>query len=131
MRHINEQCSSATKHKLFNVCATRWVERIKGMEVFSELYVAIVHALDQMHLNIDKVCNADTSSKALPLLKVITSFEFMAAFMITKNIFLMTLPVTQLLQGRTNDIMDGVHMIDALKTHAAMIRSAVKFSHAK
>ncbi|XP_057316227.1 52 kDa repressor of the inhibitor of the protein kinase-like [Hydractinia symbiolongicarpus] len=130
-RNIKEHCPSATKYKLFNVCATRWVERIKGMEVFNDLYVAIVNTLDEMNLNLNHVCNADTSSKALPFLKVLTSFDFMATFMITKNIFLMTLQVTELLQSRANDIMDGIHMIDALKSRTTMVRNNIDYYHEK
>ena len=41
-KHINELYPEASKTKLKDVCRTRWVERIDGMEVFEELFVPLL-----------------------------------------------------------------------------------------
>ena len=41
----------------------------------------------------------------------------------------MTLPLTQLLQSKSNDIMDGLHFIDSLKSLAISCRNSVDFYH--
>ena len=95
---IDQFSPESLKTKLFDPCKTRWIERIKGMDVLEECYVPIVYTLEDMHFNKNKICNSETSFKATAFLKMITSFDFLAIFMITKNLFLQTLTVTQLLQ---------------------------------
>lgn len=63
------------------------VENIECMEVFNDLNVVIVNTLDEMNLNLNHVCSANTSSKTLPFLKALISLDFIAIFMITSNIF--------------------------------------------
>ena len=38
-------CPDVSKHKLKDVCRTRWVERIEGMDVFQDLFVPVYHSL--------------------------------------------------------------------------------------
>ena len=45
----------------------------------------------------------------------ILHFEFVATLVITNHVLDETLPVTQLLQGKSIDIMDGIHLINSLK----------------
>ena len=80
--------------------------------------------LREMSLNVESQCNPATSSKATSFLALISSFQFIVAHVISRNVFDMTLPVTQLLQAKSNDIMDGilVHMIEALKNLGTRIK---------
>ena len=48
---------------------------------------------------------------------------------ITRNIFDLTLPVTQLLQAKTNYVMDGIDLIQALKNLGVTIRNQIEFYH--
>ena len=45
-RMINDM-SDSNKHKLKNLCKTRWVERHEAFHTFAELYRPIVQSLDQ------------------------------------------------------------------------------------
>ena len=74
-------------------------------------------------------CNRDTSSKATSLLKLIMSFDFIVALVITRCVFDLTLPVTQLLQS--NDIADGLHLIESLKNLSTSIRNSIDTYHTK
>ena len=40
-RNILKYCPDSKKKKLKDVCRTRWVERVDGMDVFQELFIAI------------------------------------------------------------------------------------------
>ena len=42
---ILQFCPDSSKHKLKDVCRTRWVERIGGMNVFEDLFVPVYHSL--------------------------------------------------------------------------------------
>ncbi|XP_065645795.1 52 kDa repressor of the inhibitor of the protein kinase-like [Hydra vulgaris] len=80
---ITKHCPSATKKKLIDVCHTRWVERITGLNDFESLFVPIVFCLEGMSMNLEKKCNKETSSQASCFLKLITTFDFIASLVIT------------------------------------------------
>lgn len=115
--------------KLKDVCKTRWIERVDGMDVFQELFVPIFFTLSEMSLNAERVCNPATSSKATSFLALISSFQFIVALVISRNILDLTLPVSQLLQSKVNDVMDGMHLIDALKGLGIRVRDQINFYH--
>ena len=61
-----------------------------------------------MTLNVDRKSNRDTSSKLSALLKLNTSFEFIVTLVLTRSVIAYTLPVSELLQRKANDIMEGI-----------------------
>ena len=63
--------------------------------------------------------NPNPCSQATSYSALISSFQFIVALVITRNILDMPLPVTQLLQAKNNDILDGVELIQVL-TNLAM-----------
>ena len=85
------------------------------MDSFEELFVPIFFTLAEMSLNLEKQCNPATASKSFSFLALISPFQFIVSIVITRNIFDIILPVTQLLQAKTNDIMNGINLIQALK----------------
>ena len=82
-----------------------------------------------MSINAEKVCNAETSSKASSLLALISSFQFIVGLVVSRNVLDMTLPVTQLLQARAIDVMDGIHLIDSLKILTLSVQNQVDHYH--
>ncbi|XP_057307639.1 52 kDa repressor of the inhibitor of the protein kinase-like [Hydractinia symbiolongicarpus] len=127
VKNIKLYAPDSLKNKLKDVCRTRWIERVEGMDTFQELYVPLVFTLEEMF--VQRQCNIDTSSKALSLYKLITSFDFIITMVITRSLFDITLPVTRMLQSKSNDIFEGLHMIDALKSAAMATRNAVDAYH--
>ena len=113
---IENYAPTSSKKKLKDVCRTRWVERITGLDDFEELFISIVFCLEQMSLNVGRVCNQDTSTNALSYYKLLTSFHFIAALVLTKHALDLTLPVTELLQGPEIDVADSLHLIQSLKS---------------
>ena len=71
---------------------------------FEELFIANVFYLESMSFNEWMVCNKETSSKALSFYKLIVSFYFIATLVLTRSTLDLTLPVTELLQGKEIDI---------------------------
>ena len=46
--NIDRLCPEAKKKKLKDVCRTRWVERVSGMDTFQELYFPLVLTCEEM-----------------------------------------------------------------------------------
>lgn len=128
-KNISNHCTDARKKKLMDVCRTRWVDRVHGMDTFEELFVPIFFTLDEMTSNLEKQCNPKTSSIASSFLLLISSFQFIVALVIARNVFDLTLPVTQLLQSKSIDIMNSVELITSLKNLGMTIRNQIDFYH--
>ena len=85
--------------------------------------------LEEMSLNIGRVFNQDTSAKATLFYKLMTSFDFLSSFVITRSILDLTLSVTQLIQGPAVDIADATHLIESLKNLICCKRNTVNAFH--
>ena len=116
---IKAHCSASDtkKTKLVDVCRTRWVEHIEGMDTFQELFIPLYHVLEDM------------AGNALSHFRLISTFDFIVVFLITRHVLDVTLPVTQLLQGNSLDIMDGSHLITSLKDNMILMRDSVDTYH--
>ena len=62
-----------------------WVEKVVGLDHFEEIFVASTNICSNLH-----GCNRDTQNKAPSQLKLVTSFEFIVALVITRNVFDLT-----------------------------------------
>ena len=94
---IENHAPDCLKKKLKNVCRTRWVEQITGLDDFEDLYISIVFCLEPMSVNERRVCNRQTSTKASYFYKLIAFFNFIANLVLSRSILDLTLPVTELL----------------------------------
>ena len=128
-KNISIHVKDSKKKKLKDVCRTRWVERIDGLDVFQDLFIAIFFTLKEMSLNEERQCNPSTSSQATSFLAMISSFQFIVSLVITRHIFDLTLPVTQLLQAKDNDIFDGMELIQTMKNTVNRHRNMIDNYH--
>lgn len=128
---IKTHCSASDtkKTKLADVCRTRWVERIQGMDTFQELFIPLYRVLEDMADNAEGEYNPSLSSDALSHFRHISTFDFIVVFIITRHVLDATLAVTQLLQGKSLDIMDGIHLINSLKDNMILMRDSVDTYH--
>ena len=124
---VENYTPNSSKKKLKDVCRTRWVERITGLDDFQELFIPIVFYLEQTSLNEGRICNQDTSTKALSYYKLLTSFEFISALFLTRHVLDLTLPVAELLQGPAIDVADSSHLIESLKSLNSKRRNVDQF----
>ena len=60
-----------------------------------------------------------------------TSFDFLSSLVLTRSVFDLTLPFTQLLQGPRTDIADATHLIESLKSLTCCEHNTVDTFHKK
>ena len=85
--------------------------------------------LESMSVSEGRVCNRETSTKASSFYKLIASFDFIATLVLTRSILDLTLPVTELLQGKEIDMADASHLLDSLKSVIFSKRNTVDEFH--
>ena len=103
------------RKKLQDVCQTRWVSRILGLETFLELYEALVKIFEEIYHQEEGKFNRDSVKRASWFFLLITTFDFIVKMVVFYHIMAITLPATILLQSETFDILQGTNLIIALK----------------
>ena len=126
--HIKDSELNTKKTKLVSLCKTRWVERVQSLDTFQELFIPLIDTLQDM-VNGESRAKPSLSADASSLLTLITQFDFIVALVITRHVLDATLPVTQLLQGKSIDVMDGFHLITTLKNDVTNMRTNIDFYH--
>ena len=113
---VGSYAPNCRKKTLKDVSRTRWVERITGLDGFEELFIPIVFCLKQMSLNVGRICNQGTSTKALSHYKLLTSFDLLSAVVFTWSVLDLTLPLAESLQGAEIEVADSSHLIEFLRS---------------
>ena len=121
--------TESRKTKLVDVCRTRWVDRVQGLDTFQELFVPLYRTLEEMNENEGNKYVPALVTEAVSCLANVSNFDFLMTLIITRHILDSTLSVTQLMQGKSIDIMDGIHLITTLKNSAVKIRNSVDATH--
>lgn len=112
------------------LCRTRWVERHDALEVFLELFPAIVQALSDIAHKQDSVSwNNSTISDAYGLLAAIEKFSFLVTLVVVQNVMSYIKALTKLLQGRSLDIVHGIELVEDLQKQLEEIRDDVEEWH--
>ena len=93
-----------TAKKLIGLCKTRWVARIDALELFMDLFPAVVAALESISDVQAGGWNTDSSRLAGSLLHAITAFPFIIAFVVAKQCLAYVKGLTVSLQKRAKDI---------------------------
>ena len=117
------------KRRLVDVCRTRWVERIEGLDTFIELFIPLYNTLKQMTLNVEGKYRPRLVTDAANCFDLVSQFEFIAALIISSKILDGLLAVTLLLQGKSIDIMDGIHLINSMKNDFTNYRNCIDSFH--
>ena len=71
-RHIKESLPKARHYHLIDVCRTRWVAWLDGLDVFAEVFVPLTHYLEAMTLNQDGIWNTETVCNASGIFHSVT-----------------------------------------------------------
>ena len=123
-------CPESLKHKLKDVCRTRWFERIESMDVFEELFAPVYYSLLAMKENIVTVhYNNETSAKADSLFKLVDDFELIVTLVVTHSILDYLLPLTRKLQVKDLDVAQSMYLIQNLKLTIVNLRNSVENYH--
>ena len=92
------------------------VEQITSLDGFEELVIPIFLCLEQIRLNVGRICIQETSTKAVSFYKLLTSFDFILALVLTWPVLDLTLPVRGLLQRPVTDVADSSNVYEFLKS---------------
>ena len=93
-KYVDEFNPESSKDKLVDVCRTRWVERIDGLELFVTLFPSIWNCLNDMRQDISSSRNYQTKQDAFRLFKDIDDFDFIINLVVVHKIFDITLDAT-------------------------------------
>ena len=121
--------TESRKTKLVDVCRTRWVDRVQGLDTFQELFVPLYRTLQEINENEGNKYVPALVTEAVSCLANVSNFDFLVTLIITRHILDSTLSVTQLMQGKSIDIMDGIHLITTLKNSVVKMRNSVDATH--
>ncbi|XP_066916669.1 52 kDa repressor of the inhibitor of the protein kinase-like [Clytia hemisphaerica] len=126
---VKEICPTSTCKKLKDPSRTRWLERIKDLDLFIELFECLWITLNEMRNS--KSHNPQTKKDAASYFKGIDYFNFIVNMVITFHVLDLAQLVTELLQSKTNDIAEDVHMITSLLKVVSDTRDEVDKYHDK
>ncbi len=99
------------------------------MDTFIELFVPLYDTLKQKKDNEGGSYRPNLVTDASNFFDLVTKFEFITALVISHNILDRLLPVTLLLQGKSIDIMDGIHLINTMKNDFTNFRNSIDSFH--
>ncbi|XP_065662764.1 52 kDa repressor of the inhibitor of the protein kinase-like [Hydra vulgaris] len=119
--NLNEKASfvHCYSHRLnLAICASCNVQYVKNLltHVKEVSYFFNLSPTRQQKLEDRKYCS-------------IGCFDFIVAMCITRNVFDLTLPITRMLQSKSNDVYDGLNLIQALKDVVSSLRNGVDQHH--
>jgi hypothetical protein len=98
---IKELFPDERHQKLINVCKTRWVARIDGLQIFIQCYSAVTDSLDLIAK--DKSYNQDVRYRASGMKNAIEKFSFIVALIVVESCLKCTKPLTLQLQNASLD----------------------------
>ena len=128
---IKENFPEVAIKKLLDVCRTRWLERIDGVDLFEDLFLAILMTLEEIFFNLERKYNKDTFVKANYLLKLIFNFDFIVKLVISRHILHYINSVTQILEGKNNDFIKELDLIKTLLSIFELVRHDIDNRHNK
>ena len=122
---IEENFKECKKKRVKPLCRTRWIERHDALEVFIELYPAIVLSLSDIAVK----WNRETVKDATGLLVAIERFPFLIILIVVFNVMSYIKGLTVLLQLRSLDIVKAMDMVEDVQAQLADIRGKVDHFH--
>ncbi|XP_065678506.1 52 kDa repressor of the inhibitor of the protein kinase-like [Hydra vulgaris] len=126
---IVELCPTLSFQKTINVCRTRWIERIDGLEAFIELYPAIIASLTC--IKEDETWNYKSRGDASAYVTICCSFKFIITLIIGRKVLGYTRPLTKTLQNVDQDFSKARDNVENLKNTLLSIRSSNEISHSE
>ena len=105
-QNIKQLCRKGKlQKKLIDVCRTRWIERINGLQRHYEMFKAIMTTLEEIKDNHEGHWNPDICSEANGLFSANSEFQFIISLIVVKEIFFYIKPATKKLKITEMDIV--------------------------
>ena len=132
---IKELLPNSNQRILTDVCRTRWIARIDGLDRIVELLVPVLSTLEDVQLNMDKngvvragTWNPKSQEDAGSLLNAVT-YGFIVTLVIIKYILNLTRPATVKLQSEEMDILKAEQEIATLRNALKDMQTNIEGHH--
>ena len=89
---IQDTQPESKKHKLKDLCRTRWVQRIGSINVFCSLYQSTVACMERVCDDGPRLWSADSITDARSLQLAITSTDFLSALVSQSTVYAICRP---------------------------------------
>ena len=126
---ITSLLPTASHSRLLDVCRTRWIARIDGLEIFIELFEVIVAALNAIKENENGTWNYESIRDASGLFHSIVEFRFLFTLIVVSRCLEVTRPLTKQLQSPTMDTVKCLHKLTLLSTVLRKRRLEISAHH--
>ena len=126
-----EEIEEGRHTHLIDVCRTRWIARIDGLDVFAEVFLAVVKCLEKIKLNVEGPWNTDSVRDASGLFHATISFQFIVCLIVVSRCLEITRPLTKQLQSATYDIVAANENVTLLYAALRRARLEVSEKHAE
>lgn len=123
---VKELLPRACHSHLIDVCRTRWIQRIDGLDVFIEIFVT---ALETIKDNDDKSWNNDSVRDACSLFHATISFQFIFILVAVSRCLEVTRPLTKQLQSSSFDAVASKDKVNLLYTMLRKMRLEISDKH--
>ena len=127
--HITKFTPDYRHETLLDVCRTRWILRIDGLERFEEMYEVIVITLQAVRDNVGGPWSEEAKNSASTLFDACSEFKFLFSLTVTKYFLHLLKPLTVGLQERLLDIRRAYDKVDFVKKSLASARSKIDSIH--
>ena len=117
------------QEKLIDTCRTRWIQKLRGLDIFFDNFIPVIHAIEEMGVNESKEYNSDTASKSSSFFKLMTDFSFIVSLVITKQLMDFFYAITVTLQTKSFDISQQILEITNLKNLLLEIKKKIDVYH--
>ncbi|XP_068686728.1 52 kDa repressor of the inhibitor of the protein kinase-like [Montipora foliosa] len=134
---IRELLPNSNHRVLIDVCRTRWISRIDGMDRIVERLPAIISLLEDVSLNSDIQVDENTTignwniksrNDAQNLINAAT-FPFIVSVVIVRHILDLTRPLTVKLQRKEMDLLKAKDEIASLKSDLSQMQADIDARH--
>ena len=111
--------------KLVSMCKTRWVARIDALEVFFEIFPAVVQAFEVFSQGSSSGWNADSCRSAGSLLNCVAQFKFIMPFIVAMRSLGYIKGLTTSLQKRAKDICHAYSEVHTVESALMEVRACL------
>ncbi len=126
---IKEILPSSRHTKLIDVCRTRWIARIEGLDVFVEIFEGVVAALEEIKNNTERNWSSDSVRDASGLFHGTIAFEFIISLVTVSRILETTIPLTKQLQSPSIDVTRSKEAVNLLCAMLQRYRNEISELH--
>lgn len=132
IKKVKAQMPRSNHHVIIDVCRTRWVARIDGMDRIVELLLPVVSTLEDISLNRDafgnQQWNHNSKDDAQSLVNAI-NFSFIVTLVVLRHILDLTRPLTVKLQRKEIDLMKAKEEIERLEAALTDMQDHIENRH--